>query len=443
MKARQGHAVLNIPFLEHIFLILILLSLSFFFSGSETALFSLPRVALERLRESSAAGRQSARLLKEPDRLLVTILLGNLGVNILISAIIGVWVLRIFEPVPYSTYLGSIAAILLTTIILLLFAEVAPKTIAINTSERFALSVAIPLFLFSRVVYPLIWIILLLTDSILSLFGIRKGEPEKTMTEEGLRTLIAIGEEEGVLESSERVMIHRIFELGDTLVRDVYVPRTDVVRVKHDTTVKQLGSIMRESGHSRFPIYGKTIDDIRGIVYAKDLFPHFWRGQVNVPISRFMRPALYVPETKRVYELLREFQSGHIHMAIVVGEYGGTKGIVTLEDLIEEVVGEIFDEYDVKTRELERLSDGTLRVDARLRLDDLSEILDANLRFSDCDTVGGLVYKLLEHVPAPKEWVDYEGFRFLIEEMKNRRIRKVIISTVTNSGTQSDEVKQS
>ncbi len=443
MKARQGHAVLSIPFLEHIFLIVILLSLSFFFSGSETALFSLPRVVLERLKESSAAGRQSARLLKEPNRLLITILMGNLGVNILLSAIIGVWVLRVFDPVPYSTYLGSIAAIILTTIILLLFAEVAPKTIAINTSERFSLSVAIPLFLFSRMVYPLIWIILLLTDSILFLFGIQKEKTEKTVTEKGLRTLIAIGEEEGVLESSERAMIHRIFDLGDTLVRDVYVPRTDVVRVRHDATVEQLARIMRESGHSRFPIYGNTIDDIKGIVYAKDLFPHFWRGQVNVPISRVMRPALYVPETKRVHELMREFQRGHIHMAIVVGEYGGTKGIVTLEDLIEEVVGEIFDEYDVKTREVERVPDGTLRVDARLRLDDLSDLLDTNLRFSDCDTVGGLVYKLLEHVPAPGEWVDYGGFRFLIEEMKNRRIRKIIVSTITTSETQSDEVRQS
>jgi len=443
VKAPQGHAALNIQILEEIFLLLILLSLSFFFSGSETALFSLPRVALERLKQGSAAGRQIALLLEEPNRLLVTILLGNLGANIIISAIIGVWVLRLFESAPYSIYLGSITAILLTTTVLLVFGEVTPKTIAINNAERFATGTAFPLRLFSKAVHPLVWILLLFTDCILAIFGMRKGKTEKTVTEEELRTLVAMGEEEGVLGSSERLMIHRIFEFGDTLVKDVYVTRTDVIRVEYNTTVEQLVKIMRESGHSRFPVYGKTIDDIKGIVYAKDLFPYFWRGQTSVPISRFVRPARYVPETKKIYELLREFQSGHIHMAVVVGEYGGTKGVVTLEDLIEEIVGEIFDEYDVRTREIEKLPDGSLRVDARLRLDDLSDALGVNVRFSDCDTVSGLAYKLLDRVPAPKEWVDHGGFRFLIEEMKNRRIRKILIMPIPGSGENSGGVMKS
>ena len=234
-----------------------------------------------------------------------------------------------------------------------------------------------------------------------------------------------------MLESDERLMIHRIIEFGDTLVRDVYVPRTDMVRVRQDITVEQLTTIMKESGHSRFPVYGKTVDDIKGIVYAKDLFPYFWRGQANIPISRFVRPAYYVPETKKVRDLLREFQSGRLHMAVVVGEYGGTKGLVTLEDLIEEVVGEIFDEYDIRESEIERLDDGTLRVDARLRLDDLSEALGVNVLEPECDTVGGLIYELLEHVPAPNEWVEHAGFTFRVEEVEDRRIKTVHISSLS------------
>ncbi|NQU08788.1 MAG: HlyC/CorC family transporter, partial [Candidatus Abyssubacteria bacterium] len=195
--------------------------------------------------------------------------------------------------------------------------------------------------------------------------------------------------------------------------------------------VDQLTTIMKESGHSRFPVYGKTVDDIKGIVYAKDLFPYFWRGQANIPISRFVRPAYYVPETKKVRDLLKEFQSGRIHQAIVVDEYGGTTGLVTLEDLVEEVVGEIFDEYDVRKVEIERLADGTLRVDARLRLDDLSELLGANVRAPECDTVGGLLYELLEHVPAPNEWVEHAGFKFVAEKMKDRRIDTVRVSALS------------
>ncbi len=433
---------MNTQFLEHILLLLILLSLSFFFSGSETAFFSLPRVVIERLRQASAGGKRIAHLLEEPNRLLITILIGNLTVNILISEIIGVWALHIFAPLPYSVYLGSLAAIIFTTTILLVFAEIAPKTLAINNAERFAMGATVPMGIFSKIVYPLLRVILLLTDSVLRLLGIRKGETSSVVTEDDLRMLLAMGEEDGVIESRERLMITRIIEFGDTRVRDVFVPRPDVVRVKNDTTVEQLTTIMKETGHSRFPVYSKTVDDIRGIVYAKDLFPYFWRGQINIPISRFVRPAYYVPESMKVGDLLREFQSGRIHMAVVVGEYGGTAGLVTLEDLIEEIVGEIFDEYDERRSEAERLPDGSLRVDARLRLDDLSEILGAVVQERDCDTVGGLVYELLEHVPSPNEWIEHAGFRFHVEKIKDRRIRSVLIMPVSETALEQDREKE-
>lgn len=424
---------------EHLVFLVVLLSLSFFFSGSETALFSLPRVVIERLKQSSARGRQVADLLDEPNRLLTVILVGNLAINILISSIIGVWVLGFFESLGYSVYLGSIAAICATTVVLLLFGEVAPKTLAINSAERFALSVALPLTAFARIMYFPLSALLAVTDMFLRLFGVSREQADAAVTEEELKTLVALSVDEGVLKSSERLMIHRIFEFEDTLVRDVFVPRTEMVRVKFDITVEELTRIMRETGHSRFPVYGKTVDDIRGIVYAKDLFPYFWRDQLNTPISLFIRPAYYVPETKRVRHLLREFQSGHIHMAIVVDEHGGTLGIVTLEDLVEEVVGEIFDEYDIRKKEVERLPDGTFRVDARLRLDELSEVLDADIDAPGVDTVGGLIYELLERVPIRHEFVEHGGYRFMVEDIKNRRIRTVLVSSVSNAVDRSDE----
>ena len=426
-------------------LLVVLLLFSFFFSGSETALFSLPRLVIERLKQSPGGGKKVADLLEEPNRLLVTILIGNLAVNILISSVIGVWVLRFFAALDYPVYLGTITAILATTIILLLFGEVLPKTLAINGAERFALRVAFPLNVFSRIINIPLRALLFFTGFILKLFGITEEDSETPVTEEELKTLVTMSVEEGILKSTERMMIHRIFEFGDTLVRDVYVPRTEMVRVKFDITVEELTRIMRETGNSRFPVYGKTVDDVRGIVYAKDLFPYFSRKELHIPISLFIRPAYYVPETKKVRDLLREFQNGHIHMAIVVDEHGGTSGIVTLEDLLEEVVGEIFDEYDIRKKQVERLPDGRLRVDARLRLDELSDILDKDVHAPEVETVGGLIYELLERVPAHDEYVEHEGFRFVVEDMKNRRIRTVLVAPTegrNGNGNGNDGVKR-
>ena len=339
---------MSFELIESLVLLLVLLALSAFFSGSETALFSLPRVAVDRLGPASKGGKRVAELLAHPNKLLVTILLGNLAANVLVSEIVGLWALRLFGTFPYSNYVASLTAIVITTIILLLFAEIAPKTLAIQNAEKFALGVSLPLKTFSNAVGLLIRAILLLTDSILRLMGVRKGETDSVVTEDELKTLIAMSEEEGVLEPQERLMIDRIIEFGDTLVRDVFIPKAGVVAVKHDSTIARIVETMKESGHSRFPVFGESEDDIRGIVHAKDLFNAFRKGEADIPISGFMQQPHHVLETENVRTLLKEFQSGRRHMAIVVDESGRVKGLVTLEDLLEEVVGEIFDEYDVE-----------------------------------------------------------------------------------------------
>ncbi len=341
---------MNIELIGSLVLLMVLLALSSFFSGSETALFSLPRVAVDRLGPASKSGKRVAELLAHPNRLLVTILLGNLAANILVSEIVGVWAFRLFGTFPYSNYVASLTAIVITTIMLLLFAEIAPKTLAIKNAEKFALAVSLPLKTFSNAVSLLIRTILLLTDSILRLLGVRKGETDSVVTEDELKTLIAMSEEEGVLEPHERLMIDRIIEFGDTLVRDVFIPQAGMVSVKHDSTIAQVVETMKESGHSRFPVSGESEDDIRGIIHAKDLFNGFRKGETDIPISRFLQEPHHVLETENVRTLLKEFQSGRRHMAIVVDESGRVKGLVTLEDLLEEVVGEIFDEYDIEPK---------------------------------------------------------------------------------------------
>ncbi len=349
---------MSIELIGTLVFLLTLLALSAFFSGSETALFSLPRVAVDRLGPASRGGKRVAELLAHPNRLLVTILLGNLTVNVLISEIIGVWAFRLFGTFPYSDYVASLTAIFVTTIILLVFAEIAPKTVAIKNAERFALGVSLPLKTFSNTVSLIISGILLVTDFILRLMGVRKGETDSVVTEEELKTLIAMSEEEGVLEPQERLMIHRIIEFGDTLVRDVFIPREDMVVVREDSTIEQVIETMKKSGHSRFPVCRKTGDDIEGIIHAKDLFLDFRKGRTDIPVSRFSKPPHYVRETENVRTLLKEFQSGRRHMAIVVDEGGRATGLVTLEDLLEEVVGEIFDEYDVEPVSGETLRQG-------------------------------------------------------------------------------------
>jgi len=258
------------------------------------------------------------------------------------------------------------------------------------------------------------------------------------VTESEIRQMADVAAESASIETQERELIHSIFEFGDTVVREVMLPRPDMVAVEADATVDEAVVTSIEAGYSRLPAFEDTIDNIVGLVFLKDLVARSAAGGGSEPVRSTLRGAHFVPESKRVAELLREMQTEKFHMAIVVDEYGGTAGLVTMEDLLEEIVGEIVDEYDVEEPQLERLVDGSLRVPGRTAIDEVNEELDATLPHEEWDTVGGLVFSALGHVPAEHECVVVDGFEFDVERVQGRRIVSVLIRPIADPLVASD-----
>jgi putative hemolysin len=243
--------------------------------------------------------------------------------------------------------------------------------------------------------------------------------------EEEIRTIVDAGEEEGIIEEDEKEMIYSIFEFGDTLTREIMVPRIDVVAVEVDTPMLEALDVIIARGHSRIPVYADTIDDVVGVLYAKDLLGHLRDGKTNVALSGLLRPAYFVPETKKVDDLLTDLQQRKVHMAIVVDEYGGTAGIVTIEDILEEIVGEIQDEYDTEESFYEVVSPDEIVFDARANLDDVDKLLNADLPHEGGDTLGGLIYAELGRVPAAQDELVIDGVKLTVLSVAARRIKKV------------------
>jgi CBS domain containing-hemolysin-like protein len=258
------------------------------------------------------------------------------------------------------------------------------------------------------------------------------------VSEEELLAMADVAVEEDVIEREERALIHSIIEFGDTVVREVMVPRPDMVTVEARARIVDVLEVAIAAGYSRIPVYEQGIDDISGIVYTKDVMRALREDRGEEPVRHIQRPAQFVPETKRVAELMREMQAGKFHMSVVVDEYGGTAGLVTLEDLIEELVGEIVDEYDVEEPRVEPLPGGDVRVSARMPIDELNDLLHAELPEGDWDTVGGLVYNLLGHVPTEGEAVETNGHRIRAEKVQGRRIGRVRIAKLPQPTPTSD-----
>ncbi|HUA96386.1 MAG TPA: hemolysin family protein, partial [Acidimicrobiales bacterium] len=267
-----------------------------------------------------------------------------------------------------------------------------------------------------------------------------RGEAHPNVTESELLAMADVAHADDVIETSERAFIHSIIDFGDAVVREVMVPRPDMLAFEADTTVSDALSQALAAGRSRVPVYEENTDDVIGIAYAKDLMSAEHEGRGADPVRSHVRQAYFVPETKRLTGLLREMQDRKYHLSIVVDEYGGTVGLVTLEDLIEELVGEIVDEYDVEEPAVRRLADGSIVVTGRMAVDDADELLDAELPQGGWDTVGGLVLDLAGHVPAEGESVDVDGFRLVAERVRGRRIDQVrIVRTVGAAARRTDE----
>jgi CBS domain containing-hemolysin-like protein len=321
---------------------------------------------------------------------------------------------------------GVGVAFAIELVIIFVLAEAVPKTYALLQPDRAALRAA-PLARALAVFFPLRWaaeLLIGISNVILPGKGRTQGP---SVSEEELLALAGVAADADVIEVEERALIESILEFGDTIVREVMVPRPDMVTVTRDFRVADVMEVVILNGYSRLPACGDGIDDIVGIVYAKDLMRAERDGKEDAGIGDLIRPARFVPETKKVSQLLREMQAEKFHMAIVVDEYGSTAGSVTLEDVIEELVGEIVDEFDVEDPMVEPLPDGDVRVNARMPIDDLNDLLHGHLPEGDWDTVGGLLFSELGHVPQDGESVDVEGWRLTAERVQGRRIGRVRI----------------
>lgn len=396
--------------------------LSGFFSASETALLSVSKV---KVRHDVQNGDQKAvkvsNLLKSPSKLLTTILIGNNVVNIASSALATTLALEFFGAQgPWIATLGM-------TLIVLVFGEITPKTYATQNSEKVSYWLAPYLSFLSKIFWPLVKVLVKLTNVVIRLMG---GDPQQQrpfITEDEIIRFVTVGEEEGVIEEEEKEMIHSIFEFDDLIVRELMVPRIDIVGVDVDTPLDEVLELIINKGHSRIPVYRDTVDKIIGIIYAKDLLKFIKEDIGDYTVEDLIRPAYYVPESKKVNQLLTELRHEKIHMAILLDEYGGTAGIVTIEDLIEEIVGDIQDEYDFEEVDYIFLKENELVVDAGMPVDEFNDLLNLSLPEEDFDTVGGLVLSILGHVPVLNESLVYDSVKIQVKEMVDHRIMKLHI----------------
>ncbi len=411
------------------------------FSAADAALASFSRARAEELQAEGRAGAtRLLHLLDDPPRYLNTALLLRLFCEISAIVLVTLEVHDGFGGAWWPTVLTSIGVMLLLSFVVI---GVAPRTLGRQHSERIALLCAAPLGAVTRILGPLPVLLILVGNAITPGKGFREG-PFSTETE--LRELVDLAEASAVIESGERKMIHSVFELGDTIAREVMVPRTDVVYIERYKNLRQTLSLFLRSGFSRVPVIGENLDDVVGIAYLKDIVRRDFEApdvEFTERIDEVMRPAHFVPESKPVDALLSEMQSDRQHIAVVVDEYGGTAGLVTIEDILEEIVGEITDEYDEEEIEVQVLPSGTARVSSRYPIDDLDELFGERVEEEDVDSVGGLMAKHLGRVPIPGSHVEAHGLRFEAEGTTGRRnkIETVLISRVTPTplATAADE----
>ncbi len=421
------------------------------------ALLSIARQALvearsSRLRQMVEEGRRRAVralvLVENPTRPAASFQLANIGVHLLSAAVAALLIAPPIMAWLVSAGVGGNLAgvvsfggvIILGTLVAVLFTEMLPAALVVRDAESIACTLTTRLEVPLRVVAPVARLLLWLSDQIAGPFGV--GAEASAFTEEEIMTLVDASEEVGVIEEEERVMIRSIFQFGDTLVREVMVPRIDMVALEINTPLDVALDTIIQAGHSRIPVYAGSIDHIRGILYAKDLLTIYREGD-DRSLADLLRPAYFIPEAKRAVDLLEELQNRKVHMAVVVDEYGGTAGLVTIEDLIEEIVGEIQDEYDINEEAtFEQVSAVEFIFDARIDLDDVNELFRSHLSTETGDTLGGFIFSVLGRVPQEGETFLVDSLQIEVLTVTGRRIRKVRVKRLPlpPEGDSRDEV---
>jgi len=395
-------------------------------AASETAITRTTRIRAYHLVEEKRRGAQSLlRIVENPPKYLNVVLL------LTMLATTGGTTLATVVASRHLENWGELVATGAMTLLLFVFAEVTPKTFTIQHTDRVALRLAPLLVGLVGVFGPLAKGLVKMANVLLPGKGLPQGP---YVTEQEIRTMAEVASEEDEIEEGEADLIHSIFEFGDTIVREVMVPRPDIVAIEVSKSLRDLMDVVLRWGYSRVPVYRENLDDIVGITYAKDVLKVMVQGKEDTPLERIVRAANFVPEVKKVAELLREMQQKKFHIAMVSDEHGSVSGLVTLEDLLEELVGEIADEYDVEQPQVEKVDDGAYLVDGRTPIDEINELLDKELPDDEWDTVGGLMMGLLGAIPLEGEEVRFDDLTFKAERLQGRRIAKVLISPAPPQG---------
>jgi putative hemolysin len=423
-----------------ILIIVLLTFLEGFFVAAEIALVSIRRSRVEQLiDEGNPGARRVRRLLDDPGRFLAVSQLGLTVIGFFASAFAAVslaeGLTRVLANAGIAEGTAQGLALIIVTVVLalftIIFAELVPKTLALSSPERFAIALSLPVDFLARALGPVIALLTGVTRTITGLLGANVTN-EAQITAEELRLIVERGGEQGILEAEEEQMINAVIELGSRRVHEVMVPRIAIAAIPSSATFEEAIETIIEHGHSRIPVYEESVDEILGILYAKDLLPILRDPSGPRPDLRaLLRTPVYIPESMTVDDLLHEFQRRKVHIAIVLDEYGGTAGLVTIEDLLEEIVGEIQDEYDTEEPMVVRLSEDEARVDGRASVDELSELFDTQLDLEDedeYDTVGGLIYHRIGGVPAPGDQVSVDGLLLTVETTDGRRVGKVLVA---------------
>lgn len=399
-------------------------------SCSEIAFISVNRIRLRHLVEKGNKNAKIAQKIRdEHDRLFSAVILsGNLFTILATSIGTATAITLLGEDI------GVIVATIAMTILTVIFGELAPKTFAVTHAESISLALARPIELYIKAISPLVWIFNKISNAIIRLFGGEVKPTPQLFTEEEMKSMINICEEEGTLEKEETEMLHNVFAFGDKKVTEAMIPRTEVIAISEDAAVSEVLSLVSETGYSRYPVMKETVDNIIGVLYVKDIVRKM--AEENVPpttaIKNFVRDAYYIPESKMVTTLLDDMQKNKFQISIVVDEHGGTAGLITLEDIMEEIVGSLQDEFEAieAEKEVEILDERTFVVAGHTGIDEINELVNVEINAEEYHTIGGFLFGLFGHLPKVGEQLRYHELRLLILEMDGKRIEKIKITKI-------------
>lgn len=402
-------------------LLVILIVCSAFYSGCEAAFFSLSRITINNLKKNHKyTGELVASLLEDPKKLMVTIYVGNELVNIGVAALTTSIFLSIFGDK------GIALAVGFGTFILLFFGEITPKTFTIKYSEKFSLFASRPLKLFSTIVFPIQLVITKITKIVTKSLGGQETN-NHIITEEEFQTLVTVGENEGVLESDEREMIHNVIQFGETTAEEAMTPRVDIFSLNASDHLESVFSKIKEKLFSRIPVFEKDVNHILGILYVKDLQRFNRKPKSNIILKDLLHSPFFIPGSKKLHELLKEFKKNKKHIAIVLDEYGALAGLITLEDVLEELVGDINSEMRKEDSLVVKKDDSSYYLSAMLKVEDFNKEFNATLPDEDFDSIGGFVFGSIGRVPCRGEFITHEKFKFTVDKMKGPRILKIFM----------------